>query len=263
MLPRAFRRYQCVCAALLLLQSQAAAVTLDWDTVSWVDGSLSNSFDVDGGGNDITVSVTPNGGAPLVPYSVAPNPQTPTVNAVFQGGLFLVENTLTLAVDLSDADKQTITIYVAFSPGGASNVAFTLFDIDAGGGTQDHLTSIHALSVDGFTLIAPTITPSADNTLIGSGVNQSVVGTGNTNSTGLASGRGNVGISFGSNVIQSFTFNYGGTNAFPNPAYQHFGMHDINFTPVPEVNPAIMSVFSCLAAIALIWRHRTSVRNKP
>ena len=45
------------------LATAAHAITLDWDTVTWTAGSLSNSYNIDPlkAGNDITVSM-PIGG---------------------------------------------------------------------------------------------------------------------------------------------------------------------------------------------------------
>jgi len=269
-MPRSIlRRHFCAFAALMFFQVQAEALVLDWDTVTWANGSLNNSYQVDpmAPGPDVTVDVAANNGAPLVPFSAVPNPQTPTVNAVFQGGLATIENTLTLAVDLANP-TQSVTITVSFAnPGGVNGVSFKLFDIDAGGGSQDNVTSIHALSIDGTTLIAPIITASANNTLIGTGLTQSVVGTATTASTGPTSGRGDVAIDFGANVIQSLTFTYGCTVAFLDPAYQHFGLHDISFTPVasftpvPEMNPALLSTLSCLVAAGLALHRRLKVRR--
>ncbi len=263
MLPT-FWRYSCLLSALILFQGHVSAVVLDWDNVPWTEGSLNNSYQADPAAPEsfLTIDVSSNNGANLVPYAAAPNPMTPVVNQVFQGGLPSVESTLTLAVNLSDP-SQSITLKVSFAAsGGASNVSFKLFDIDAGGGSQDQLSSIYAVSIDGITLIAPTITTSADNTLIGTGVNQSVVGTANTASLGATSGRGNVTIDFGTNLIQSFTFSYGSTAAFADPNYQHFGLHDINFTPVPEMNPSLLSAFSCALAAGFVFRHRGRARPK-
>lgn len=264
MLCRVFRRYLCALAALGLLQSQhVSAIVLDWDTISWVEGTLTNSYQADPWDPDsgVSISVTQNNGAPLVPFSVAPNPMTPVINTGFQGGLPAAENALVVAINLANV-SQSITVSLSFlASGGATDVSFRLFDIDAGGGSQDQLSQIYGLSIDGSTLIAPTITTSPDNTLVGSGLGQSVVGTAATSSTGLTSGRGNVLIDFGTNQIQSLTFTYGSTAAFLDPAYQHFAMHDINFTPVPEVNPTLLSIFSCLAAAGLVVRHRFTVRK--
>ncbi len=256
-------RYFYVFAALLFCQLQAQALVLDWDILAWADGSLNNSYQVNpmAGGNDVNVNVTPNNGATPAPYSGAPNPQTPTISSAFQGGLPTIEKTLVLAVDLTNP-TQSITITISFAaPGGVQGVSFKLFDIDAGGGSQDQLTNIHALSIDGSTLIAPTITPSANNTLLGSGINQSVIGTAASASTGPGSGKGNVTIDFGANAIQSLTFTFGCTATFLDPAYQHFALHDVNFTPVPEMNPALLSTLSCIIAAGLALRHRFKVRR--
>ena len=264
MLCPTLRRCLWVIATLVLFQSYAGAAVLNWNTVAWTDGSLNNSYQADPAdpSSGITIDVAANNGAPIVPFSGAPNPMTPTVNAVFQGGRASIENTLTIAVDLANAATQSITVTISFAvTGGASGVSFQLFDIDAGGPYQDQLTQITALSIDGSTLIAPTITTSANNTLIGSGTSQSVVGTGTTPDAGPNSGRANVTIDFGANLVQSLTFTYGGTAAWPNPAYQHFGIGDITFTPVPEVNPALLSVLSCLTAAGLARRHRAKVRK--
>jgi hypothetical protein len=267
-MPRAILRgHLYAFAVFILFQVRAEGVVLDWDTVTWPDGSLSNSYHADpmAPGNDITVAVTSNNGAPLVPFSGAPNPQTPTVGAYFQGGLPMIENTLVLAVDLANPTQSiTITISLA-NPGGVTGLSFKLFDIDAGGGSQDQLTSIQGLSIDGTTLIAPTITTSANNTLIGSGLGQSVVGTAPATSTGPQSGLGNVTIDFGSAVIQSLTFTFGCTATFADPAYQHFALHDISWTPepVPEMNPALVSILVCLAAAGTtIRRSKRGAREK-
>ena len=260
------RRHFCVLATFLLLAGQARAVVLDWDTVTWNNGDLTNTYqpDLADPGSAITISVTANNGAPIVPYSGGSNPMTPAIGTGFQGGLPTTENTLMLAVDLTNS-LQSITITVSFAPGGgATGVSFTLFDIDAGGPYQDQLSLIRALSVDGTTLIAPTITTSANNTLIGTGINQSVVGNATTPDSGAVSGRANVTIDFGLADIQSFTFTYGSTVAFLDPAYQHFGIHDISYTsltPVPEINPALISAISCLATAGFVFRRRLKVRK--
>ncbi len=260
------QRCFCLFAALIFFQIKADALVLDWDSVAWANGSLNNSYQIDpmASGPDVNVDVAGNNGATLTQYSVAPNPQTPTINNDFQGGLLFAQNTLVLAVDLTNP-TQSITITISFAnPGGVSGVSFKLFDIDAGGGSQDELTALRGLSIDGSTLIAPTLTTSANNTLIGSGLSQSVVGTAASPSTGLQSGRGNVTIDFGANVIQSLTFTFGCTGFFLDPAYQHFALHDVSFTPnltpVPEMNPAMISILSCLSGIGLVIRQRLRKR---
>jgi hypothetical protein len=255
--------------AVLLPAWEARAVVLDWDTVTWTAGSLSNSYDVDPAkpGNDITVTVSGDT-AQLVPKNTAPNPQTPALTTALQGGLGTAENTLTLAVNFTN-QSQFVTITVDFSAlyaQGVKNVSFIIFDVDMNttnpNSFQDQLRSIQALSIDGTTLIAPTITTSLNNSLTGTGLNQVVNGTASTVDTGAGSGDANVTISFGTNAIKSFTFTYGsGSGVAADPTYQHIGIHDISFTPIPELNPSWTAIISCMAAAGLILRHRANFRK--
>jgi len=255
--------------ALVLTSPNARAIVLDWDTVSWTAGSLSNSYDIDPSnpGNDITVAVTANGGAAFQPEVVSPYPMTPATSQSFQGGLATTENTLCLALNLA-SNAQSVTITVSLSSlytAGVTNVSFKVFDIDFvngdGSAYQDQLSSIRALSIDGTTLIAPTITISPNNSLSGSGLNQVVTGTAATNDLGAGSADGNVTIDFGPNAIKSFTFTYVSGPLFADPTFQHVGIYDISFTPVPEMNPAWPSVLSCAAAAGLVLRLRKRARK--
>ena len=253
----------------LFLAPVAHAITLDWDTVTWTAGTLSNSFDIDPSkaGNDITVTVSGDT-AQLQRELVSPYPWTPAVTKDFQGGLGTTQNTLCLAVDFTDK-TQSVTVTVDFSSLytlGVQNVSFTLFDIDlantGGNDYQDLLSSITATSIDGTTLIAPTITVSSNNTRSGSGLTQVVNGIGSNTDLGPGSGSGNVTIDFGLAPIKSFTFTYGsGSAPGADPTYQHVGIHDITFTPVPEINPGWSAVGSCLLAFALILRHSAKFRK--
>lgn len=265
-----WRLSSCVLVALLTVcVEQAHAVVLDWDAVTWTNGSLSNSFDIDpaNAGNDVTVAVTGNtsqlGREPT-------GEMTPALTTNLAGGLAPVERTLTLFVDLAN-DSQSITLTVNFSAlytQGVQNVSFSLFDIDfasqGGNGAdfQDQLRSIRATAVDG-TLVAPTITTSAGNALTGSGLSQVVNGTTTVADTGTGSNAGNVMISFGSTAISSFTFTYGsGATPKNDPTAQHIGIHDITFTPVPEINPALSAALSCFAATGLMVFHRARVKSR-
>jgi hypothetical protein len=261
-----------VLAALLgpFFITYAHAITLDWDTVTWTAGSLSNSYDVDAArpGNDITVTVSGNT-AQLQRELASGTPWTPAVTPDFQGGLGTAQNTLCLAVDFVN-QSQSITVTVDFSALytlGVQNVSFTLFDIDfsntSGNTYQDLLSGITALSTDGVTQVAPTITTSANNARSGTGLTQTVIGITSTVDVGPGSGNGNVTISFGATAIKSFTFTYGsgGPSGVTDPTYQHVGMHDITFTPVPEINPTWSAVGSCLLAAVLILRHSAKFRK--
>jgi hypothetical protein len=253
-----------------ILVTTANAVVLDWNTVSWTAGSLSNSYDIDPAkaGSDITVTVSGNT-AQLQQELASGNPMTPAITPDFQGGLANPTNTLCLAVNFTD-QTQAVTVKVDFSAlytAGVQNVSFTLFDVDysnvSGNTYQDLLTAIKATSIDGTTLIAPTITTSSNNTQSGTGTSQIVTGIVNTSDLGPSSGNGNVTISFGAAAIKSFTFTYGsgGPAGITDPTYQHVGINGISFTPVPEMNPALGAVGSCLIAAVLILRHSAKFRK--
>ena len=253
----------------VLLAATGQAIVVDWDALTWTPGTLTNSFDIDPAqaGNDITVTVSGNTGQ-LQPEVISPYPQTPAITTNFQGGLGTAQNTLCIAVNFTN-QSQSVTITIDFSALyslGVQNVSFTLFDFDfsSGGSSeyQDKLSGITALSVDGVTQVAPTITTSSANTLTGSGLTQVVTGTASVADTGATSGNGNVMISFGTTAIRSLTFTYGsGSGTVSDPTYQHVGIHDITFTPVPEINPTWSAVGSCILAVALILRHSAKFRK--
>lgn len=259
-------RFSLFCANALifvLLSPTSSALTINWGTEPWAPGSLQNSYDIDPArpGNDVTVTVSGNTGT-LQPKNSAPNPMTPAVTAAFQG-----QNSLNIATNFANR-SQGITVTVDFSAQytqGVTNVSFTIFDVDfssaSGSNYQDQIRSIMAVGIDG-TLIAPTITTSSSNVLSGTGLNQVVNGTVSTPDTGAGSTNGNVTISFGTNAIRSFTFTYGsGTGTVSDPTYQHIGMSNVAFTPVPEMNPAFGATLSCLVAGLLVLRHNARHRK--
>jgi hypothetical protein len=261
------------CTAAAFCCASARAVTLDWNAVTWTNGSLSNSYDIDpnASGADVTVAVSGNT-AQLGPEQVSPYQQTPALTTNLQGGLPTAKNTLTILLDLSTT-SQSVTVSVNFSAQytqGVNNVSFTIFDVDfanvngaSGAKFTDEIRSVVGVAADG-TLVAGTLTPSADNKLIGTGFDAVVDGINTTGDTGAgsASNGGNVTVSFGSTPIKSFSLVYGsGPTVATDPTAQHIGISDISFTPVPEVNPSWAAAFSCLAAGYLIRRHNARVRK--
>ena len=247
------------------LAASASAVLVDWSTLSWAAGSLSNSYDVDPSnpGNDVTVTVSGDTGQ-LLPEP----PQTPAITTNLQGGQAFAASTLTLLVDFSN-QSQGVTVTVDFSAlyaAGVTNVSFQLFDVDfasspgnSGSNYQDQIRSISALSIDGTTLIAPTITISPNNSLTGTGLSQVVNGTASLNDTGAGSGDANVTISFGTAAIKSFTFTYGsGSDTNSDPTLEHIGLYNIDYIVLPE--PGALGV--CVAIISLaIWTSHRRLRG--
>ena len=252
----------------LLLGSAAAlfchtahGVTLDWDAVSWTAGTLSNSYNVDpaNGGNDISVSAAASGGAVFLSDPVT-GLASPTRNSTLGGGLSPVQNSLKITADLS-AGYITVTIdFSAFYPLGVQDLSFTLFDVDLNGASyraQDEISSI--VATNGATSIAPTITNVGSSvTHSGTGLSQQLIGNADAVDSGAGSGVGNATISFGSNAVKTVTFRWDrGPDATGSAPTAYISIHDINFTPVPEVNPAVAAFALCgVAAFGALWVKR-------
>lgn len=249
-----FRRFRTPLLALLgfasLIASRANALVLDWDSVSWAQGSLINSYDVNGDTvTDVTVRITSQQ-ANIWATDPTTGEQAPTVNQTLTGGLVPPQNSLMLAANLKT--QSDATIQISFTGGtsgnlpGANNVSFTLFDIDIST-NSDIISSIYGVAPDG-THVAATITNVGSGvTLTGTGLNQ--VLTGNT-STANNSSNGNATISFGSTLIYDVFLTFSNTSGAPR--YQDIGIGDITFTPVPEINPAVASAGSCLLAAGML-----------
>lgn len=251
-----------ICATAL----SASGALVDWSSLTWTAGSLSNAYDVDPAnpGNDVTITVSGD-----TAQLQSEPPQTPAITTNLQGGQPFAASTLTLLLDLSD-QSQAVTVTVDFSAlylQGVNYVSFQLFDVDfasspgnSGANFQDEIRSISALSIDGSTLIAPTITVSPNNSLNGTGLNQVVDGIATTSDTGANSSNANVTISFGAAAIQSFTFTYGsGSGTNNDPTLQHIGLFNIEYTVVPE--PGALGACLTIAGLA-VWRaHRGSKRS--
>ena len=245
---------------------------VDWDTLTWTPGALTNSFDVDSGnaGNDVTVSVSGDTAA-LTTSLVTGTPMTPAITRGFDGGFSPGHNTLELAVNFaSNAQALTVTINFAASyTNGVAYVSFNLFDIDfansSGNTYQDLIKSISATSTTG-TSIAPTITGvGANTTLAGTGLTQTLTGNTSTVDTGAGSGNANATITFNATNIKSIAFTYSSTSMFANPTYQHIGIDDITYTVVPEINASWLSLFLCtsLATWSTLRRHKSLGRTSP
>ena len=263
-----FRKPSLVLAAVAfacLMAPQARALVLDWDSVAWAQGSLINSYDVNGDGvNDVKVEITSQQ-ANIWANDPTSGEQAPTINQTMTGGLIPAQNSLMLAANLKTHSDTTIQI--SFSGGngplntpGAANVSFTLFDIDITT-NSDIISEIYGVAPDG-THIAPTITNVGSTaTLTGTGLNQMLEG---NSASANNSGNGNATISFGSTLIYDVFFTF--SNTAGAPRYQDIGIGDITFTPVPEINPAVASAGSCLLAagmLALIHRRRKVKSDAP
>lgn len=262
-------RSAAVLGTIVLSCANAAAVTLDWNVNNTFTQGQTNSYEVDPqfAGNDISIAIsTANLGSGTMTAAVASDNE---------GGLGPGHNSLGMLMNFSTTG-QFITVTVTFNPAysqGVTGVSFKLFDVDMvddssnGAGSihfEDQIRSITATTVNNTT-VGATITTGPANTRTGTGTNQAVNGIANSLSTGTTSSDGNVTIDFGTNVITSFSFVYGSGTTIgtgTDPTDQKIGMYNINFTPVPEMNPTLSAVVSCVLAAGLVFHHRSRVRAR-
>ena len=240
----------------------ARALVLDWDTAAWAPGDLQNSYDLNGDSvNDITVQVTSQQ-ANIWANDPTSGSQSPVVNQTLTGGLAPAQNSLMLAANLHT--KSDTTIQISFTGGngplntpGASNVSFTIFDIDVTT-NADIISNIYGVTPNG-TLVAATITNVGSAAILsGTGLAQEI--SGNVASADNT-GNGNATISFGATIITDIFFTF--SNTAGAPRYQDIGLSDITFTPVPEINPAMAAVASCVFAVGLTLFLRWRRKAKP
>src|SRR3954451_19150876 len=131
----------------------ARALVLDWDSAAWAPGDLTNSYDLNGDAvNDITIQITSKQ-ANIWANDPTSGTQSPVVNQTLTGGLSPAENSLMLAADLHT--KTACTVQISFTGGngalntpGATNVSFTIFDIDITT-NADVISGIYGLAPNG------------------------------------------------------------------------------------------------------------------
>ena len=227
--------------------SPAHALVLDWDTVTWTDGSLNNSYDLNGDAiDDVTVALTSQQ-ANIWATDPVTGTQTPAVNQTTTGGL-PGQNSLMVAGNLKTQSNVTIHLTFSGAQPGASNVSFTIFDIDITT-NSDIIDTIYGVRLDG-TYVAATITNIGSAlSLTGTGLNQVLDGNLPSPNSGPGSSIGNATISFGSTIITDVFFTFSNTSGAPR--YQDIAIGDINFTPVPEMNPAMTAAASCIGAMMI------------
>lgn len=245
----------------LLLASPAVQGTvLDWSTITWTPGSLSNTYNLDGDSfDDVTITISGDTSALVSGY--------PTIGTDLEGGLGSADDALLLRLNFTDPSQSiTVTVQFHYYYFGATNVSFSLFDVDGDqlGASpnyrfRDHLSELSATGDSG--LIPAVLTTGTANSAAGSGTDQTVTGNDLANDTGTGSEAGNVNIDYGSNNVNEFSFTIGNTGniLMGDPQEQAIAIHDLKFkSKVPEVGTTLMAVAVCagLAGLRLVrsWR---------
>jgi hypothetical protein len=255
----------CAVGILFPACAQAAVTTFDWNQSygTWtagspaIGGTASQSYNNDsahlGTGNDVTISITNNGGN--WGTGGTGNPGSPSVNTNYNGG-FTTKKTLDLNYATETVNTPDLTVKIDFSlySAGVANVAFSIYDVDYSPGTWiDQISGITAVTMSGSIIGATSITTSSYNTLTGSGTGSIV--TGRTGNAGGSSNLGNVGISFGTNVVKSVTFSWANTDAAKGD--QKISLSNITYTDAsPEVHPGLAAMAACVLVVA-VRRSRT------
>jgi len=233
-------------ATILLLNTQSHALILDWDTVSWPSGSMQQSYDIDSNnpGNDITVSI-----------SSSALYLSPQLSKTYTGGLQPPENSLELQALFLSGQSVAVTIDFHYEQG-VRDISFNLFDVDKGVWLlffpyTDRIQEIKGRDLLGQAVAATSVIGSENNIVEGKGLNTVVTGTGTAPND---SGSGNVQINFGSIPVNQVSFKF-----VPAAGLSSYGIavHDINFTPVPEPNSAIITAILCgLFGYWRMFRHQ-------
>lgn len=248
-------RLAALALALMVAFQPTRGYLLDWSTITWTPGSLTNSYDIDTSnpGNDITIAFSGDT-ARLTNYWGVNSPFIVQTN---QGGYANVA-ALMFAMDYQNI-FQAITVTVTFNySNGVYLDDFQLFDVDRGNNSwTDQIRKIWGTTTNGSIIAATLTNLGPDLTILGTGTNQSLVGTATANNT---SSEGNVTIKFNTTGIKSFQFTYGSysNNSPANPNEQHIQLYDISYRVVPEVGLAWAPLVVFGVASVLVYRRRAS-----
>lgn len=202
----------------------SAPSVFDWDTITWSPGATGATYTGIGiPGTEFTFSSTGD-------TSQFAN-SSPAVNQIITGGA--AENTLFIAVDFLNT-SQSITFTTDISPTSATNVSFTVMDLDGADtitdppGEFDNVDEIEVLGYDylGIPVLPTMVAANASCvTVVGN------VATGTCMDVDNATNNGNVTVTFTS-AIKQVVINYReGANVQADPTEHGIAIHDINFTP--------------------------------
>ncbi|MFM9962419.1 MAG: DUF4347 domain-containing protein, partial [Planctomycetaceae bacterium] len=195
---------------------------LDWDSVTWTGGSLSQSYSV--GGGMVSLNITGD--------TARFQSGTPLIDTTNTGGLTPVEESLLLSVDYQAQaviGDEAVNIAIGFShPGGVSDVSFSIFDIDLSTWTDRIVVTGNngAVINPSSVMVGSVVSFDGVNTVTGTASNSSTSANGNATFTFNQSGITQINI-----VYQS--------GRLADPTLQFISLHDINFTAAGTGQPKI------------------------
>jgi hypothetical protein len=210
------------------------AYLLDWDTLTWNPGFLSQTYNIGPGTVDVTIS------GPNTADLIAGTPLIGPPN--FDGGTG--ENALQIFQKFTVGQNINVTVtFTGYGPMGVAVDPFMIFDVDK---TTQLSTSVDQVGGMTATLVDSSVV--APSSIVGSVANSVLGGT----ATGISAAadltsQGNVTVTYsGTNPgISQFVFNYAAAvgTGFISPN-EGIALGDINFTPVPEAG----TVAACAVA---------------
>lgn len=202
---------------------------LDWDTVAWPNGSLSEVYTV--GPGDVALEWTGAVGTLIQ--------QRPQIAQAETGGLTPPQDSLSVRVNFGGPATQQIVLTVDFThPGGVTDVSFTLFDVDAWGFfLNPYVDQIQVTATSGGGQVNPSSVAVVNPAFV------------NFDGTNMVTGQQVLFDSQSANGNATFTFNQPGITqlqlvyrsppgAVGNPGQQYISIHDISFTydePAPDL----------------------------
>lgn len=222
---------------------QLGAATLDWNSVNWTAGSLSQSFDIDPSnpGNDITITLTGDTGGLIL--------GSPDDTTDITGGFGAGNESLFLAANhAADYDNITVTIQFTGYTYGVTNVAFTIMDVDYQSGNWRDVIYNFDGTYGGSSVSTPTLTGSTANTVGTAGAGPYLYGLSSAAENTTA---GDGSVSFGSTPVDTvrFTWYNWGLNG-----QQWIAISDITYNvAVPEPSTYIAG---CLLLLCAAWQLR-------
>jgi len=209
-----------VTPAVPTLSCPGAPTILDWDSVVWPEGDMTNTYIV--AGETIVITVTDPDNSLLSDANFGG--QTPAESIYDTGGLVPGQSDLHFLRNPTNRTSTVDVVYALGDPGvGVAKVQLSIFDVDFG--NNQFVDQITVTGTLGGVSVTPTLFTSTSNSASGNVV------TGNGGSSPTQS-NGNMTLEFNS-PVDTVTINYGNDVTAPvNPGNQGISIHDLNFCPV-------------------------------
>jgi hypothetical protein len=236
-------RWSVLILSFALLAMNALGSQLNWDSVTWTAGSLSNTYAVTGG--NVTLVLTGQTVRLAAGY--------PARDTATTGGLVPAQNSLAYNCNFNGQaviGQEEITTVITFSrPGGVANVSFSMFDIDTGAFTDQVVVT----AFNGANINPSSVVHGSANSF------------NNTNKvTGIAanaatSANGNATFTFNQTGITKVVITYQ-SGELANPSTQQVNLHDINFNVTTNTPTCAVTGprSACPAATSLVYTETTS-----